>query len=430
MTAVKVFINYAAEDHTFAEALTTHLVMLRRQGIVSQWSAANLDPDAVLTDQLSQQLQAAQVVLLLLSSNYLDNDTCWLLQEQAMAATKIVVPILLSPCQWQLSPMLAALSPLPTNQKPIKMWELRDEAYLHIAEQLQKQLGKEAATTATAPAGTAATATPTAKAASTTVSAQLLNRRYTCNRRLQREEFESKCWELADQKVIAYYIHGEEAQSTAGLYRCLRDIELMGNWSDRVIRRFERTIIIEPRSKLALFKIDFLQKLAKVFELNWQRTDLANANLLTLANSVGAQQFEVVTLGIEIDSRTWADGDMLGFFDWFNNQFCQVSLQPQHPIFVFFFMVDYYQNAATIAADLQTMISQTNPSPTLLPELSGVSLTDIEFWFRTVGLKDFAAQHQLAATYFAQPNSLNMRQVERQLEQIITQYNHLMSDMA
>ncbi len=421
---IKLFINYSAEDNTFAEALSMNLALLKRNGTISEWTANEIAPDAIVTQQIEQNLQTSDVVLLLLSSAYFANDNCWMIQETAFKQNKNVVPIILSPCQWKLCEPIAALSPLPQNAKPIKLWDVRDEAYNNIVEALIKVIdalkGNKTASSATtiAPTTTSSTLAPP--------NAYLLNRRYTCNRRNQREEFESKSWELADEKLLIYYIHGEEAQSTAGLYRCLRDVEMEINWAGKEIRRFERTILLEPKSKLPLFKIDFLQKTAKVLELNWQRSDLMTANLLTLADAVCTQGFDVITLGIEIDSRYWADGDTDGFFNWFNNEFCNVQLEAKHPVFVFFFMIDYYQNATEISTDLGNILQKSAIKPILLPELTPVKRLDIEFWFRTVGLKEFAAENKLLQKYFSDVASLEMQAVEKKLEKIIIEHNSLL----
>ncbi|MBK9461647.1 MAG: toll/interleukin-1 receptor domain-containing protein [Sphingobacteriales bacterium] len=421
---IKLFINYSAEDNTFAEALSMNLALLKRNGTISEWTANEIAPDAVVTQQIEQNLQTSDVVLLLLSSAYFANDNCWMIQETAFKQNKNVVPIILSPCQWKLCEPIAALSPLPQNAKPIKLWDVRDEAYNNIVEALIKVIdtlkGNKTASSATTIATTTTSNSPAPP------NAHLLNRRYTCNRRNQREEFESKIWELTDEKLLIYYIHGEEAQSTAGLYRCLRDVEMEINWEGKEIRRFERTILLEPKSKLPLFKIDFLQKTAKVLELNWQRSDLMTANLLTFADAVCTQRFDVITLGIEIDSRYWADGDTDGFFNWFNNEFCNVQLEAKHPVFVFFFMIDYYQNATEISTDLGNILQKSAIKPILLPELTPVKRLDIEFWFRTVGLKEFAAENKLLQKYFSDVASLEMQAVEKLLEKIIIEYNTLL----
>jgi len=91
-----------------------------------------------------QELEAAAVVLLLVSHDFIASDFCWSTElEVAMHRHKrgecIIIPIILRPCDWQ-HPPLGTLQVLPKDGKPITTWSNVDEAWLDVAHGIRSAI--------------------------------------------------------------------------------------------------------------------------------------------------------------------------------------------------------------------------------------------------------------------------------------------------
>ena len=82
-------------------------------------------------------MNTADIILLLISADFLASDYCYstelarALQRQEQGTAR-VIPVLLRPVDWRIAP-LNHLQALPTNNRPITLWENRDEAFENVA---------------------------------------------------------------------------------------------------------------------------------------------------------------------------------------------------------------------------------------------------------------------------------------------------------
>lgn len=143
--AFDVFISYAYEDTALRDELITHLSVLRRQGIIHTWHDGNISPGTEREQQIREQLNQSQIILLLISVNYISSDFCYSSQmEQALARhdnnEARVIPILLRPtASWENAPF-AKLQTLPTNNCPVTSWSSHDEAFTDVAKGIIKAI--------------------------------------------------------------------------------------------------------------------------------------------------------------------------------------------------------------------------------------------------------------------------------------------------
>src|SRR6266487_1683887 len=134
---VEVFCSYAREDKDLCDQLRKHLRPLERQGQLTFWYDRLINAGTDRAEVIDEHLSAASLILLLISSNFMDADYCYGIERQRAlekhrANEARVIPILLRPVDWQGAPF-AHLQPLPINGKPITKWENRDEAFLSVA---------------------------------------------------------------------------------------------------------------------------------------------------------------------------------------------------------------------------------------------------------------------------------------------------------
>ena len=74
---VSLFFSYSHRDEEFRDELEIHLAMLKREGSISAWHDRRIDAGAKLHDDISEHLETANIILLLVSPSFLASDYCY-----------------------------------------------------------------------------------------------------------------------------------------------------------------------------------------------------------------------------------------------------------------------------------------------------------------------------------------------------------------
>ena len=135
---VQLFYSYAHKDERFKDALETHLKILKRQGVITDWNDRKIAPGSDWKEEIDLNLEKAKIVLLLISSNFLASDYCYDTEtiyalERHKKKKSVVIPIIIKPCLWQES-NFKHLQALPKDGKPVSLWRDKDEAWLFVAK--------------------------------------------------------------------------------------------------------------------------------------------------------------------------------------------------------------------------------------------------------------------------------------------------------
>lgn len=135
---VKVFYSYSHKDEKLRNKLDNHLTLLQRQGLINEWTDRMIEAGEDWEHEISAQLNTAQLILLLISDDFIASDYCYSVEmERALERHKNgearVIPILLRPVDWESSPF-GLLQALPKDAKPVTTWKNRDEAFKNIAQ--------------------------------------------------------------------------------------------------------------------------------------------------------------------------------------------------------------------------------------------------------------------------------------------------------
>ena len=147
---LQVFFSYAHEDEALRDELAKHLNILKRQGMIATWHDRRIEPGEEWAGKIAENLKIADLILLLVSADFLDSDYIQDVELQHALArhqnnTAQVIPIILRDCLWRQS-AFAQLQALPTDGHPIvsDRWHNRDAAWLDVVEGIfdiiQKQL--------------------------------------------------------------------------------------------------------------------------------------------------------------------------------------------------------------------------------------------------------------------------------------------------
>jgi TIR domain len=140
-----VFFSYSHLDESLRDELEKHLTMLKRQGLIEAWHDRRIIPGSPLDPAIGRELEAADIILLLVSSDFLHSDYCYDVEvrramERHERGEATVIPVILRPCDWKSAPFGGLLA-LPKDGKPVVAWSSRDEAFLSITEGIRAVLG-------------------------------------------------------------------------------------------------------------------------------------------------------------------------------------------------------------------------------------------------------------------------------------------------
>jgi hypothetical protein len=135
--AIRIFCCYAHEDEQLLDKLKIHLKPQERQGLIQIWYDRNILAGAQWEQAIEEQLNTAQIILLLVSPDFIASDYCYTKEMQRVLERHEhgevrAIPIILRPTDWRITP-LKKLQALPKDGKPITTWDNRDNAYLDAA---------------------------------------------------------------------------------------------------------------------------------------------------------------------------------------------------------------------------------------------------------------------------------------------------------
>jgi hypothetical protein len=145
----KVFFSYSHRDEELRDELEKHLAIIKRQGFIETWHDRRITAGEVLSREIDQNLETADVVLLLVSADFLASDYCYEIEmtralERHEAGEARVIPVILRPCDWHDAPFGKLLA-TPPDGKPVTRFPTLDDAFVLVVadiKQALRQLGQ------------------------------------------------------------------------------------------------------------------------------------------------------------------------------------------------------------------------------------------------------------------------------------------------
>jgi hypothetical protein len=138
--SLQLFFSYSHKDESLRDELAKHLTILERQGAIASWHDRKILPGEEWDYQINENLNSADIILLLVSSDFLFSNYCWDVEvkkaiERHQARETCVIPIILRSVDWSGAPF-AKLQALPKNGEPVvsKSWHSQDEAFTDVAK--------------------------------------------------------------------------------------------------------------------------------------------------------------------------------------------------------------------------------------------------------------------------------------------------------
>ncbi|TMQ08582.1 MAG: toll/interleukin-1 receptor domain-containing protein [Deltaproteobacteria bacterium] len=140
----RVFVSYSRRDAQYKDKVLKQLGVLETQGLVATWSDDRIRVGNPWYEELTNELKAANIVVLLITANFLTSD--FILKEEIPRAFENqreagarIVPVLCRPCAWETVDWLNRLQIWPSNAQALWTQE-RDDP-----EQLLSDLAREIA---------------------------------------------------------------------------------------------------------------------------------------------------------------------------------------------------------------------------------------------------------------------------------------------
>ena len=137
--SVSIFFCYAHEDEDLLNKLKRHPWPLQRQGLIAVWHDRDISAGSEWEQEISQHLNAAQIILLLVSPDFIYSEYCYGIEmkraiERHERKEAKVIPIILRPVHWQ--GVLGKLQALPKDGLPITDpdWNNLDRAFYNVTE--------------------------------------------------------------------------------------------------------------------------------------------------------------------------------------------------------------------------------------------------------------------------------------------------------
>lgn len=139
-----IFFSYSHADEALRDRLEVGLAMLKRQGVIDTWHDRRIPVGDELDDSISKELNQADIVLILVSPDFLASRYCYDVEmmralERHRAGEARLIPVILRPSDWQASHFSGLLA-TPKDGKPITRWTNIDEAFQDVVASIRAAL--------------------------------------------------------------------------------------------------------------------------------------------------------------------------------------------------------------------------------------------------------------------------------------------------
>ena len=144
-----LFFSYSHADENLRDQLEKHLSALKHQGVIETWHDREIPAGHPLTAEIDAHLESADVILLLLSSDFLASEYCYdremkRAMEHHESGAAVIIPVILRPCDWHDTPFGKFLA-VPKDGRPITQWPSPDEGFLDVVKAIKTALARRGA---------------------------------------------------------------------------------------------------------------------------------------------------------------------------------------------------------------------------------------------------------------------------------------------
>ena len=121
--AVRLFYSYSHKDSHFRDSMEDSLSLLKQRGLLDDWSDVKILPGGKISKTNRKKMDNADIMVFLLSRNFIASTECMKEWEYAKRRTNekvlVRIPIILSDCAWLDLLGSDDIKALPRDGKPI-----------------------------------------------------------------------------------------------------------------------------------------------------------------------------------------------------------------------------------------------------------------------------------------------------------------------
>jgi GTPase SAR1 family protein len=146
---VKLFISYSHADEAHKEQLEKHLKAISRNLPLTVWDdrKRTLFAGEPVDEQIFQQLNTADIIVLLISPDFINSDYCFTKEmERALERYNdegnVVIPIIIRHTASWRNHAIGKIVALPKDGKPLKKWDDADEFWGSVEDGIRAQVEK------------------------------------------------------------------------------------------------------------------------------------------------------------------------------------------------------------------------------------------------------------------------------------------------
>lgn len=138
---MRVFVSYSSDDEDMKNALLKHLAPAGRARVLASWDESKVMVGDEKLRVVEAELRRADVAVVLLSAAYFgqggpaDRDLVRIEERRALGELRIV-PIVVSPCDWQADARVKDLQVLPRDGQPLRSRRDREEALVEACREI------------------------------------------------------------------------------------------------------------------------------------------------------------------------------------------------------------------------------------------------------------------------------------------------------
>lgn len=142
----KLVFSYSHADESLRNELEKHLSPLLRMGRIETWHDRRIVPGDAFSAEIDQHFADADIVLLLVSPDFIASDYCYEIEMQNSLARHergeaTVIPVILRTCVWHHLPF-GKLQAATTDGQPIVKFTHIDDGFVQVVEAVVKVLDK------------------------------------------------------------------------------------------------------------------------------------------------------------------------------------------------------------------------------------------------------------------------------------------------
>lgn len=138
-----IFTSYSHLDKKLHQGFGRAIAALKRELGVEHWHDGVMLPGGTFPDEIARALEAADVVVLLISANFFVSDYCYLVEMQAAMKRRAaggcaVVPVIVDFVEGWDAGEVGALVALPTDGKPVRAFSPQSKGWADVVKGLRR----------------------------------------------------------------------------------------------------------------------------------------------------------------------------------------------------------------------------------------------------------------------------------------------------